>query len=80
MRNALALALLSFVICKLSFFSLGWLVAEKTAPFDWKRIQHSHPQLLHDGIQRLRDIQPSGLYVLGATSLLYHVRVLCAVA
>ena len=72
MRNALALALLSFVICKLSFFSLGWLVAEKTTTFDWKRIQHSHPQLLHNCVQRLRDIPPSGLYVLGATSLLYH--------
>ena len=74
MRNALALALLSFVICKLSFFSLGWLVAEKTTTFDWKRIQHSHPQLLHNGVQRLRDMPwPSGLYLLIATSLVYHI-------
>ena len=73
MRNALALALLSFVICKLSFFSLGWLVAEKTAPFDWKRIQHSHPQLLHDCVQRLRDTpRPSALCLLIALSLVYH--------
>ena len=72
MRNALALALLSFVICKLSFFSLGWLVAEKTAAFDWKRIQHSH--LLHAGVQRLRDMPwPSGLYLLIAISLVYHI-------
>lgn len=74
MRNALALALLSFVICKLSFFSLGWLVAEKTAAFDWKRIQHSHLQLLHVGVQRLRDMPwPAGLYLLIAISLVYHI-------
>ncbi len=72
MRNALTLALTSFVLCRLSFSGLSWLVAEKTTTFDWKRIQYSHPQLLHDGIQRLRDIHPSGLYVLGAASLLYH--------
>ncbi len=74
MRNALALALTSFVLCKLSFFSLSWLVAEKTTAFDWKRIQHPHPQLLHDGVRCLRDIpRPAGLYLLIATSLLYHV-------
>lgn len=74
MKNALALALLSFVLCKLSFFSLSWLVAEKTTTFDWKRIQRSHPQLLHDGVQRLRDMPwPSGLYLLIAASLLYHI-------
>ena len=73
MRNAFALALVSFGLCKLSFFSLGWLVAEKTAPFDWKRIQHSHPQLLHNCVQRLRDMPwPSGLCLLIATSLVYH--------
>ena len=70
----MALALLSFVLCKLSFFSLSWLVAEKTAAFDWKRIQRSHPQLLHDGVQRLRDMPwPSGLYLLIAASLVYHI-------
>ncbi len=74
MKNALALALTSFVLCKLSFFSLSWLVAEKTTAFDWKRIQHPHPQLLHDGVQRLRDMPwPSGLCLLIATSLVYHV-------
>lgn len=73
MRNALALALLSFVLCQLSFFGLSWLVAEKTTAFDWKRIQRSHPQLLHDGVQRLRDMPwPSGLYLLIAASLVYH--------
>ena len=72
MRNTLALAFLSLVLCKLGFFSLSWLVAEKTTTFDWKRIQRSHPQLLHDGVQRLRNIRPPSLYVLGATSLVYH--------
>ena len=74
MKNALAFALLSFVLCKLSFFSLSWLVAEKTTAFDWKRIQHPHPQLVHDGVQRLRDMPwPSGLYLLIAASLVYHI-------
>ena len=73
MRNALAFAVLSFVLCKLSFFSLSWLVAEKTTAFDWKCIQHPHPQLLHNGVQRLRDMPwPAGLCLLIATSLVYH--------
>ena len=73
MRNALALAFLSFIVCKLGFFSLSWLVAEKTTAFDWKRIQRSHPQLLRDGVQRLRDMPwPSGLYLLITASLVYH--------
>ena len=76
MRDALALAAVASMICKLVFTALSWFVDEKRTAFDWKQPQPSHRHLLHNFVQRLRDSlvsRPSGLCLLMGTSLVYHV-------
>lgn len=76
MRNAFALAAVSFLICKLSFAALSWFVDEKRTAFDRKQPRPSHHHFLHKLVQRLRDSlfsRPSGLCLLMGTSLIYHI-------
>ena len=76
MKDAFALAVLSFIICKLSFSLLSWFVDEKKTPFHWQQTQQSYHHLLHRFVQRIKESffsQPSALFPLVGASLLYHL-------
>jgi hypothetical protein len=75
-KDAVALALLSFIFCKLIFAMLSWFVDEKKAPFHWKQTQQSFQHVLHLFVQRVKEnflSRPSALLALICASLLYHL-------
>ena len=78
-KDVFALAVLSFIICKLAFGLLSWSVDEKKMPFHWKQTQQSYQHLLHRFVQRVKESllesclsRPSALLPLIGVSLLYH--------
>ena len=75
-KDAFALAVLAFIVCKLTFAVLSWFVDEKKEPFHWKQTQQPYQRLLHRFVQRIKEsffFHSSALLTLIGAGLLCHI-------